>query len=219
MGDTGKENDEEDDSFDEGDNFVVPDGYLSESEVQSLDEDEKNIVRKRPDYDKNCIGNNANGGVKSAFVVDFRNHCQGSDVNMDSLLTAFTIINIDEEDLGYPININKDEREIEVFEKEVVIRMAKMLHGKDNKKEVLEEIREDYPNFTHKQIKGKISSMCTFGIWVNHDVFTKMGGSDEEYISALKNLVAGGGGKWDRCADSDNESVGGGEVGTKIITG
>lgn len=187
--------------------------------MQSLDEDEKHVVRKRPEYDKNCIGGNGGGGVKSAFVVDFRAHVSGSDVNMDSLMTAFTIINIDEEDVGYPININKDEREIEVFEKEVVIRMAKMLHGKDNKKEVLEEIREDYPNFTHKQIKGKISSMCSFGIWVNYEVFAKMGGTDEEYISALKNLVAGGDRKWDRCADSDNESVAGGDAGNKNGTG
>ena len=51
IGESKKSSDSEDSEFEEEDNFVVPDGHLSESEVASMDEEEKNIIKKR--------GNNA----------------------------------------------------------------------------------------------------------------------------------------------------------------
>jgi len=111
-------------------------------------------------------------------------------------------INIDEEDETFPINIKKDSNEIDVFEREVVIEMIRLLHGKESKKECHDEIKDTYMNLSNKQIQAKIKEMSTYGVWVNYDIFVKLNMTDEQYFAPLQNLM-----KNDLNVDqSDNES-------------
>ena len=123
---------------------------------------------------------------------------------------AQTMVNIDEEDVKFPININKDLAEVISFEKEVMVEILRQVHGRESKKEAIEKIRETYESISATQLKKKIDEISVQAVFVNKDVFEKLNLPIDEYFSSQEKIFAEKKGNNSIKENSQNGSVDGG---------
>lgn len=111
----------------EEDDFVVPDGYLSDEEAE-LDEDDKKFIRNK---EKRKEKQSKDKSIKNGVVFDLREWVEGADIYIDEMNQQLRVINLTGRE-GFPIKIEAERAEMDI-EPELMIELIHILHGIESK--------------------------------------------------------------------------------------
>lgn len=167
---------EEEEDQEDVDDFVVPDGYLSASEVESLDGQDKQKLVQRKANQKNLV-------KKLPHHYDFTSYVKGEDCTMDVLAERLRAIPI--MPLSFPLAIEIEPEVIPgapELTDEQLVDIVRSIHCCSNKLEEVEKLKKKFGNIPKSMIKNKVDDITTAGILVDPDLYERNSSNMEDYL-------------------------------------
>eukprot|EP00828_Plagiopyla_frontata_P022038 TRINITY_DN28628_c0_g1_i2.p1 TRINITY_DN28628_c0_g1~~TRINITY_DN28628_c0_g1_i2.p1 ORF type:complete len:385 (-),score=100.69 TRINITY_DN28628_c0_g1_i2:153-1307(-) len=174
------------------DDFIVPDGYLSDDE--QIDKEE--LVENKPNL------SSQQGNALGTYFFVFKNYEEGKDVNQDEFVNQFKILKINQE-IEFPLSIcNTDSKGNQKTQKsdpfsspEITKQLIRTLHGcYQNKPKIITQFQTLNSNISKQAIKRKIQEISSkkkianekqHRYIVDEPIFSQYGIQDE-YDTLLK---------------------------------